>query len=288
MRNRHNRLHAVLPIILFLVAVIGSVFLLSYLHDYKETLDIIHSVKIDEDKIREFHISEEVISYYLSQSGGVEHGMEELTLYMMRFQYEIDSLAQIKEHPLPVQCKKKLKNLEEYEKLVKFYTCMLTRLKYFPVPNDLIGKQKVSYDNSWGGRRTYGGERKHEGTDLMTTNNVRGYFPILSIGEGVVENVGWLKLGGYRIGIRGNNGCYYYYAHLDSYSEGIKVGDKVRAGQLLGFMGDTGYSDKEGTTGNFPVHLHLGMYVDFEGKEISVNPYFILKYLEQHKLSYAF
>ncbi|MDO5520506.1 MAG: M23 family metallopeptidase [bacterium] len=288
MRNRHNKLHTILPILLFFVALIGSVFLLSYLQQYKETLDLIHSIKIEEDKIREFHISEEVISYYVNQEKDMKQQMEELTLYMMQSHYEIDSLAQIKQHPLPERCIKKIKKLEEYDKLVQFYTCMLTKLKYFPVPNDLLGKQTISYDNSWGGRRTYGGERKHEGTDLMTSNNVRGYFPILSIGEGVVENVGWLKLGGYRIGIRGSNGCYYYYAHLDSYVSGIEVGDKVRAGQLLGFMGDTGYSEKEGTTGNFPVHLHLGMYVNFEGKEISVNPYYILKYLEQHRLSYSF
>ena len=45
-------------------------------------------------------------------------------------------------------------------------------------------------------------------------------------------------------------------------------------------MGDSGYGD-EGTTGKFAVHLHLGLYIDTPAqKEISVNPYWILRYLE--------
>ena len=73
--------------------------------------------------------------------------------------------------------------------------------------------------------------------------------------------MGWLTLGGYRIGIRSENGVYYYYAHLSSYSDDLKTGDYVTAGQMLGFMGDTGYGE-EGTTGKFPVHLHVGIYVN--------------------------
>ena len=73
-----------------------------------------------------------------------------------------------------------------------------------------------------------------------------------------------------------------------SYAPDLEIGDKVLAGQLLGFMGDTGYSKVEGTTGNFDVHLHFGIYYMEEDEEISVNPYYILKYLEQYKLSYAF
>lgn len=46
----------------------------------------------------------------------------------------------------------------------------------------------------------------------------------------------------------------------------------MKAGDLLGYMGDTGYSTVEGTTGNFPVHLHLGIYLYPGGREISVVP----------------
>ena len=110
----------------------------------------------------------------------------------------------------------------------------------------------------------------------MAENNIPGYFPIISITDGFVEKMGWLEKGGNRIGIRAKSGAYFYYAHLDTYAPGLKIGDKVIAGQLLGFMGDTGYG-KEGTKGKFDVHLHLGIYLSDENQEISVNPYWILK-----------
>ena len=65
----------------------------------------------------------------------------------------------------------------------------------------------------------------------------------------------------------------------------MEVGDTVKAGDLLGYMGDTGYSKEEGTTGNFPVHLHVGIYLYLDGEEISVNPYPALKFLEESKIS---
>ena len=104
--------------------------------------------------------------------------------------------------------------------------------------------------------RSYGGKRLHEGTDLMPPKNQRDTFAVVSVCDGVVEKIGWLELGGYRIGIRSKTGTYFYYAHLSSYAEGMKQGKTVKAGELLGYMGDSGYG-KEGTVGKFPVHLHL-------------------------------
>ena len=101
--------------------------------------------------------------------------------------------------------------------------------------------------------------------------------------------MGWLEQGGWRIGIRAASGLYIYYAHLYDYSRQWVRGDTVRAGELLGFMGDTGYSAVEGTTGNFDVHLHVGMYLRTDHyEEMSVNPYWILKYLEHHRLVYDY
>ena len=66
-------------------------------------------------------------------------------------------------------------------------------------------------------------------------------------------------------------------------------GVPVKAGQLLGYMGDTGYSAVEGTTGNFDVHLHVGIYLNAgTSEEVSVNPYWILKYLEGFQISYRY
>ena len=148
----------------------------------------------------------------------------------------------------------------------------------FPVKDDDSGKAFYVYEDGYGDGRSFGGKRKHEGIDIMTSNNVPGYFAIQSVTNGVIEKKGWLKLGGYRIGIRSSTGIYYYYAHLDSYAPGIKTGKKVKAGDILGFMGDTGYGP-EGTKGRFDVHLHFGIYVK-DGGEKSVNPNNILKYIE--------
>lgn len=134
--------------------------------------------------------------------------------------------------------------------------------------------------------RSYKGESVHEGTDIMAGENVRGLYPVLSMSDGVVTNIGWLEKGGYRVGITSPNGVYFYYAHLESYAD-IKKGDNIKAGQLLGFMGDSGYGE-EGTVGRFDVHLHLGIYSWDTGEEISVNPYFLLQKLETKKLKYAY
>ena len=161
-------------------------------------------------------------------------------------------------------------------------------LQLFPIPQSTLHPQyAVSYEDSWMSARSFGGERGHEGTDLMLSPDRRGIFPVLSMTDGVVEKKGWLPKGGYRLGIRSDRGIYYYYAHLYDYADGIEEGTPVVSGQLLGFAGDTGYSNIEGTTGNFPVHLHVGIYYDDEnGQETAVNPYPFLQGLETVEMPY--
>lgn len=157
---------------------------------------------------------------------------------------------------------------------------------YFPVAKDFTGNGSVSYENSWGGERSFGGKRRHEGTDLMPSVKVRGYFPVVSVSDGIVEKKGWLKLGGYRLGIRAPHGAYYYYAHLDHYAGNIEEGKLVKAGEIIGYMGDTGYGE-EGTKGQFDVHLHFGIYLTIDKKEVSINPYSILKSLEEKRIPFG-
>ncbi len=179
---------------------------------------------------------------------------------------------------------------EQLEAATKTVQALLSDAVYFPVP-EAPDKQEagISYENSWQSERTYGGVRGHEGTDIMADVQQRGYYPVISCSSGKVEKMGWLPKGGYRIGIRSPHGVYYYYAHLAGYEEGIAEGSEVLAGQLIGYMGDTGYSEVEGTTGNFPVHLHFGMYVNnTDGEEVSYNPYYLLKILEKNKLQYEY
>ncbi len=181
---------------------------------------------------------------------------------------------------------------ERYEAYCRIVKQLLTETDavYFPVPASVNNPQAaVSYENSWQYERTYGGNRGHEGTDIMASIQQRGYYPVVSASEGTVEKIGWLPKGGYRIGVRSPNGVYYYYAHLAEYEDGITEGTALAAGQLIGYMGDTGYSEVEGTTGNFPVHLHFGMYLnDAQGVEVSFNPYSLLQLLEENRLKYVY
>lgn len=166
-----------------------------------------------------------------------------------------------------------------------YYKTVLQDIKYFPVAEDVMGKERVGFENGWLSGRTYGGKRFHEGTDIMTSNNKRNYFKIVSMTDGVIEKKGWLEKGGYRLGIRSASGGYYYYAHLAQYAPNLEEGDLVKAGQFIAMMGDSGYSKVEGTVGNFDVHLHIGIYLDIEGIEVSVNPYWLLLYLKDKTIA---
>ncbi len=192
--------------------------------------------------------------------------------------------------------------LEDYLNLLYEYRSLKVRelrkseqaiwkdVKYFPIP---LSKKNASlltsFENSWMFDRSFGGNRGHEGTDIMASLNERGHYPVISMTDGMIEKVGWLKLGGYRIGIRSPNGGYFYYAHLYDYAKEFQEGDEIKAGELLGFMGDSGYGEEEGTIGKFAVHLHVGIYINDEtGTELSINPYWILKFLEKKQLKYHY
>lgn len=162
-------------------------------------------------------------------------------------------------------------------------------LKCFPVAGRINARTETfSYENSWHEKRHYGGERFHEGCDIFPKESKTDYYPILSMTEGRVEKIGWLPLGGYRIGIRSPGGGYFYYAHLSSYAEDFSEGDKVKAGEILGFLGDTGYGE-EGTRGKFPPHLHLGIYIaEKEREEYPLNPYPVLQFLQERQKNFFY
>ena len=172
---------------------------------------------------------------------------------------------------------------EEYERLMEAYQSVRSDLKYFPIPST-----EVDFENTYGALRDYGGLRVHEGCDLFGRKKESGYYPVLSVTDGVVENIGWLPLGGYRIGIRAPKGGYFYYAHLDTYEKDFQTGEEVSAGDILGYMGNTGYGT-EGTRGMFPVHLHLGIYIRTPHyEELSVNPYWVLKAISKKIRNYSY
>ena len=164
----------------------------------------------------------------------------------------------------------------EYLQLRQGYQAIWADLKCFPVAGE-----GIYFEDTYGADREYGGRRRHEGTDLFGPVTEPGYYPIVSVTDGVVEKTGWLPLGGYRIGIRSSHGGYFYYAHLSEYDHSFYEGEPVQAGDTLGYMGNTGYGS-EGTKGRFPVHLHMGIYIRTPKiQEMSIDPYYILKMLQE-------
>lgn len=178
----------------------------------------------------------------------------------------------------------------DYRKLSDAYELIFRDLRFFPIPaSTKEDTPPVTYEDGWQQKRTYGGDRSHEGCDIMGDRRERGFYPVISMSDGTIEKMGWLEQGGWRIGVRTESGLYLYYAHLYRYAEGLQEGDVVKAGQLLGYMGDSGYGKQEDTVGNFAVHLHLGIYLQTDHyEELSINPYWILRYLEKWKLKYYY
>jgi peptidoglycan LD-endopeptidase LytH len=102
--------------------------------------------------------------------------------------------------------------------------------------------------NSWHAPRS--GDRLHEGQDIFAERGTA----VRSATEGYVVRVGESALGGNTIFVAGAGGRHYYYAHLDSYAQGLAVGDYVTPETVLGYVGTTGNA-----AGTAP-HLHFGVY----------------------------
>ena len=126
------------------------------------------------------------------------------------------------------------------------------------------------YDD-FGSKRTYGFTRQHLGHDLIAATGT----PVIAVESGVVEALGWNQYGGWRIGIRSfDNHRYYYYAHLRQnrpYAEGLKIGQTVTAGDVIGYVGHTGYSATENVNNIRQSHLHFGMELVFDESQKESN-----------------
>lgn len=119
------------------------------------------------------------------------------------------------------------------------------------------------YDD-FGVSREYGYHRRHLGHDMMAAVGT----PVIAVESGVVEALGWNQYGGWRVGIRSFDGLrYHYYAHLRKdrpFAEGLAVGQTVMAGDVIGYVGRTGYSAKENVNGIEQSHLHYGLQLIFD------------------------
>ncbi|MEY3925186.1 MAG: hypothetical protein RIQ63_537 [Actinomycetota bacterium] len=131
----------------------------------------------------------------------------------------------------------------------------LPSLKVFPMQG------RCNFSDTWGQARS--GGRSHEGTDVIGPKGLALYAVV----DGVITKtyVGAAN-GGTALRLTAPDGTYFYYAHLDSFAPGIAAGVPVRAGQIVGFSGDTGNA---GTP-----HLHFEVH---PRGGAAVNPYPILK-----------
>lgn len=150
------------------------------------------------------------------------------------------------------------------------------------------GYEYSDYDD-FGTSRSYGYSRPHLGHDMMGQVGT----PIIAVESGYVEAIGWNQYGGWRLGIRSfDKKRYYYYAHLRQnfpFNKSLKEGSEVTAGDVIGYMGHTGYSAKENVNNIDEVHLHWGLQLIFDesqkegNHEIWVDCYGITRFLSQNR-----
>ena len=123
---------------------------------------------------------------------------------------------------------------------------------------------------------TYGAYRPDVSGNFHHGDDIFGQLgqPLLAVANGTLFSVGWNRVGGNRIWLRDAQGNEFYYAHLSAFSSLAVNGEHVKAGEVIGFMGDTG--DAEGT----PTHLHFEihpvslLYLGYDG---AVDPTSYLK-----------
>ncbi len=149
----------------------------------------------------------------------------------------------------------------------------------FPVAK---GKYEPYY-NTFSALRTWSPSgqviRKHEGEDIMAPKGT----PVYNAIAGTVVNYGWNQLGGWRLTVRVDAATTFYYAHLDRYAPGIGIGTKLAAGQLIGYVGSTGYGP-EGTEDQFAPHLHFGIYKTDRSPWEPIDPQQYLRWWEHNNL----
>lgn len=149
----------------------------------------------------------------------------------------------------------------------------------------------LSEGDDFGNSRNFGFKRMHLGHDMFGSVGT----PIIAVEGGLVTELGWNRYGGWRIGIRSfDTKRYYYYAHLRKdkpYVNGICKGSTITAGQVIGYLGVTGYSSKENKNMKTNPHLHFGLQLIFDKSqedgngEIWIDVYPLCKFLSRNKAS---
>ena len=137
----------------------------------------------------------------------------------------------------------------------------------------------VSFSNTFQAPRA--GVGWHHGEDIFAPLGA----PVLAVAKGTVYSVGWNDLGGNRLWLRDGKGNQFYYAHLSAFTPLAVNNAHVNAGDVLGFIGNTG--DAQTT----PYHLHFEihpvelLYLGYDGV-VSAYP-FLVKWQRLQDLRFA-
>jgi peptidoglycan LD-endopeptidase LytH len=138
---------------------------------------------------------------------------------------------------------------------------MFAPLSRMPLRLPVVGVSTSRLDDSWHAPRD-GGARVHKGIDIFAPKGTE----VVAVVDGVISFIGDQKLGGHCIWLTTENGASFYYAHLDRWAAGLYEGMEVQAGDLVGYVGNTGNAKYT------PSHLHFGINENDE----MVNPYPLL------------
>lgn len=132
----------------------------------------------------------------------------------------------------------------------------------------------VVFSDSWGAARS--GGRSHEGTDIMSP---KGTW-VVAVEDGIVERLDWNQMSGWNIMVRHADGWTSHYLHLNNdsagtddgeggpeaaFADGLEVGSFVKAGDVIGFVGDSGNAEHTGS------HTHFELHID--GAKVDPYPY---------------
>jgi murein DD-endopeptidase MepM/ murein hydrolase activator NlpD len=114
----------------------------------------------------------------------------------------------------------------------------------------------VSFTDTWGAPRS--GGRTHKGVDMIAARGTH----LVAIESGTIKRLRNGGLGGITIWLTGSSGDEYYYAHLDDWADGLAAGQSVAAGELIGYVGNTGNARYTVTHLHFEYHPGGGSAVN--------------------------
>ncbi len=208
--------------------------------------------------------------------------MEELTKDLKNYSYYYEAYDAVLHEFIGEYEVEQAKNTELDDKT---FTTKYGIKAFLPIAKNY----NFSHYDDFGNARSYGFKRVHLGNDLMGSIGT----PIVAVESGIVEALGWNQYGGWRIGIRSfDKKRYYYYAHLRKdhpYDAELYEGKIVKAGDVIGYLGMTGYSTKENVNNINVPHLHFGMQLIFDEcqkdgvNQIWIDVYQIIEFLRKNK-----